>query len=64
MFLVKIKTEEKPNELNWEILLADYLMFLIFIIVLALCIVVFVKSITTLLVRLEVIKWPIVKPAG
>jgi len=63
MFLVKIKTEEKPNELSWEILLADYLMFLIFIIVLALCIVVFVKSITTLLVRLEVIKWPIVKLA-
>jgi len=64
MFLVKIKTEEKPNELSWEILLADYLMFLIFIIVLALYIVVFVKSITTLLVRLEVIKWPIVKLAG
>ena len=64
MFWGRVNNEEKPNELNWEILLADYLMVLIFIIVLALCIVVFVESITTLLIKTEVIGWLTVKLVG
>jgi len=63
MFWVsRLGEEEKKNEIV-EALLFDYLTFLVFILVLALCIIVFVKSATAMLVRMGVIKWHSVKLA-
>uniref|UniRef100_A0A7V4KEH9 Uncharacterized protein n=1 Tax=Fervidobacterium pennivorans TaxID=93466 RepID=A0A7V4KEH9_FERPE len=64
MFLERMNNEEKRIEVDWEFLLVDYLMFIVFVLFLAVVIVFLVKSITTLLIKTEVIGWLTVRPAG